>query len=118
MSTYENLLVRNRSVSAQVRNLQILVMEMFKVYGDLSPPIFKEPFHKRTLNYELRHPSKFTISRIESIAYLGTKIWNMVPSELKEMSSISYFQKAIKEWYPSNCPRRLCKRYLGNIGFI
>ena len=125
MSTYENLLVRDRSVSAQVRNLQILVMEMFKVYGDLSPPIFKEPFHKRTLNYELRHSSKFTISRIESvyngsesIAYLGTKIWNMVPSELKEMSSISYFKKAIKEWYPSNCPRRLCKRYLENIGFI
>ena len=125
MSTYENLLVRDKSVSAQVRNLQILVMEMFKVYGDLSPPIFKEPFHKRTLNYELRHPSKFTISRIESvyngsesIAYLGTKIWNMVPSELKEMSSISYFKKAIKEWYPNNCPRRLCKRYLGNISFI
>ena len=26
--------------------------------------------------------------------------------------------KTIKEWYPENCPRRLCKRYLENIGFI
>ena len=98
---------------------------MFKVHSGLSPPIFKELFHKRTLNYELRHPSQFTIPRIESVyngsesvAYLGPKIWNMVPSELKEMSSISSFKKAIKEWYPSNLPGRLCKSYLENIGFI
>ena len=39
----------------------------------------------------------------ESIAYLGPKIWNMVPSELKEMSSISSFKKAMV-LYPSNCP--------------
>ena len=114
-STYENLLVRDRSVSVHVRNLQILAIEMFKVHSDLSPPIFKELFHKRTLNYELGHPSQFTIPRIEStyngskgIAYLGPKIWNMVPSELKEMSSISSFKKAIKEWYPSNCSSSLC----------
>ena len=81
-STYENLLVRDRSV---LRNLQILDT-------DLSPPIFKEFFNKRTLKYELRHPSQFTIPRIESvyngsesIVYLGSKIWNMVPSEVKEM---------------------------------
>ena len=75
---------------------------MFKVHSDLSPPISKELFHKKTL--ELRHPSQLTIPRIESIAYLGPKIRNMVPSELKEISSISSFKKAIKEWYPSNCP--------------
>ena len=40
----------------------------------------------------------------------------MVPDELKEMSSISSFKKATKEWYPRNC--RLCKRYIGTIGFI
>ena len=124
-STYENLLVRNISVSVHVTNLQILVIEMFKVHSGLSSPIFKELFHKRTLNYELQHPSQFKIPRTESvyngsesIAYLGPKIWNMVPSELKEMSSISSFKKAIKEWYPSNHPGRLCKRYLENIGFI
>ena len=37
---------------------------------------------------------------------------------IKKMLSISFFMKTIKEWYPENCPRRLCKRYLENIGFI
>ena len=64
---------------------------MFKVHKDVSLPIFKELFSKRTVNYELRHPSQFTIRKVESvyngsksIAYLSPKIWNMVPSELKE----------------------------------
>ena len=103
-STYEYLLVRDRSVSIHKRNLQILTMETFKV---LSPPILKELFNKRTLNYELRHPSQFTMPRFESvyngsesIACLGPKIWSKVPSESKEMSSISSFKKAIKKWHP------------------
>ena len=66
-STYENLLVRDRAVSVHIRNRQILAMEMFKAHRDLSPPIFKELFNKRTLTYELRHPLQFTIPRIESV---------------------------------------------------
>ena len=48
--TYGNLLVRDWSVSVHVRNLRILATEMFKVDRGLSPPIFTEPFNKRTLN--------------------------------------------------------------------
>ena len=113
-STYENLIVSDTFVSVHIRNLQILAKKMFIVRGDLSPAIFKELFTKRTLNYELRHPSQFTIPRVESvyngskrITCIGLKIWNMIPSELKEMSSISSFKKAIKEWCPRNCPCRL-----------
>ena len=91
-STYEHLLVRDRSVSVHVINLQILATKVFKFYRDLSPPIFKELFNKRTLNYELVHPSQSAIPRVESVYYgskslacLGPKIWNMVQNELKEM---------------------------------
>ena len=65
-STYENLLGRDRSVSVRVRNLQILAIEMFKLHSDFVPPIFKELFHERALNNEVRHPSQFTIPRIEN----------------------------------------------------
>ena len=89
-------LVRYRYVSVDIRNLQILGTEMFKVHKDLSPPIFKELFNKRTLTYELRHSSQFTIPRVESvykgpfIACLGHNIWNMVPSELNNPSRSSF----------------------------
>ena len=54
----------------------------------------------------------------ESIACLGPKIWNKVQSELKQISKISSFRKAIKDWFSRDCPCRLCKTYLGNNCFI
>ena len=42
----------------------------------------------------------------ESLSYLGPKIWDLVRTELKELSSIGAFKKAIKKWKPQNC---LCK---------
>ena len=29
-------------------------MEMLKVYQNISPPIFREMFHRRDINYDLR----------------------------------------------------------------
>ena len=96
--------LRDRPVSVHIRNLEILATETIKGQRDLSPSIFKELFNKRTLNYELRHPRQLRIPRVESvyngsesIVCLGPKIWNMVSSELEEMSSIIFFKKAIKE---------------------
>ena len=54
----------------------------------------------------------------ESIACLGPDIWNRVQSELKQISSIRFSRKAMRDWYPRDCPCRLCKTYLGNNGFI
>ena len=48
----------------------------------------------------------------------GLKFGTLVPSEVKEVSSINSFKKSIKDWYPSNCPCRLCKTDLANISFI
>ena len=34
----------------------------------------------------------------ESILYFGPKIWDIVPLELKELTSVVAFKKGIKEW--------------------
>ena len=57
-------------------------------------------------------------SRSKSISYLGPKIWDIVPLELKELTSLNTFKKGIKKWQPKNCPCRLCKQYVLNLGFI
>ena len=92
--------MRDRSSLVDIRNLQIIAREMFKVHGDLSQLIFKERFNKRTLNYELRHLSQLTTQRVanvykssKNIACLGPKIWNIVPSKLKKMSITSFLKK-------------------------
>ena len=71
------------------------------------------------MNYDTRQSLQFQELKVysgsESITYLWSKIWYMVLDELKEMSSISSFKKAIKKWYPRNC--WLCKRLSRNYWF-
>ena len=55
---------------------------------------------------------------LESLSYLGPKIWELLPPEIKETESFSQFKAKIKKWKPENCPFRLCNICLQNIGFI
>ena len=41
------------------------------------------------------------------VSNLGPKIWDLVSSNLKDMSGLDKFNKAIKQWKPENCPCRL-----------
>ena len=124
-SSFEKLLETDKSVPIHIRNLQILATEFFKESKGLVPTIFSEVFSKRSVQYNLRHASEFSVSNVkstfhgtESLSYLGPNIWDLVPKELKELSSLSAFKNAIKKWKPQNCPCRLCKKYIQNIGFI
>ena len=121
----QKLLEQDISVTIHTRNLQILATEMFKVYRNISPPIFSEIFHQRGNNHSLRINSDFAIPnvrsvfhRCESISYLRPKIWDIVPLELNELISVAAFKKGIKERKPKNWLHRLYKKYVSNLGFI
>ena len=40
------------------------------------------------------------------------------PTEMKQLESLGKFRNATKEWKPTYCPCRLCKRYIHRIGFL
>ena len=54
----------------------------------------------------------------KSISYLDPKIWDIVLLELKELTSLNAFENSIQKWQPKNCPCKLCKQYVLNLGFI
>ena len=59
-------------------------------------------------------------SGTESIKYLGSKIWELIPDEMKELESLWEFKRAIKLWKSTSCSCRLCKqtnflRYTGTV---
>ena len=54
----------------------------------------------------------------ESISNLETKLWDLVLNSLTEISSFEVFKLAIKKWKPENCPCRLCKVHVRNVGFL
>ena len=98
---------------------------MYKVVNKIETTIVSELFSFSNVDYSLRSGSQFhqpsantAWNGQETVSYLRSKIWNMVPEEMKQISSLFAFKREIKQWVPKNCPCRICKNYLPNIGFI
>ena len=108
------------------RNLQTLAIEIYKVSKGIAPKIFADIFSCNSrANYNLRYESEFSrplvksvLNGTETMSYLGPRIWDLVPLEMKQKESLTAFKKAIKTWNPYNCPCRMCKKYVASIGFV
>ena len=98
---------------------------MFKVLKGLASTIINDLLPlKETNNYNLRHKHFFKIprnetvrNRFENISYLRAKIWEMLPSEMQECETLFEFKSRVKSWNPINCPCKLCKTYIGGVGY-
>ena len=84
--------------------MQALATELFKISNELSPDIVKETFQKRIISYNLRNKNSFMTRQVnsvyhgtESLSFLGPKIWDQVPQEIKESKSIDIFKSKIKK---------------------
>ena len=122
---YQNkneLLELDNAVTIHQRNLHVLVK------STLSPEIMKQVF-----NYNLRSETsqfrrentKTTHYGIQSVKFLGPKIWIpqnfkkiLVPQNIKNCKPLQEFKRLIKVWKPKAFPCRMCKKYVANIGFI
>ena len=98
------MLKKDDSISIHHRNIQTLATEMFKVKNNIAPDIVKEPFAPKVSPYDLRNNNSFKRRRVnsvwhgtESVPYLGPKIWDLVPNEIKE-SEESRVYNNIKNW--------------------
>ena len=125
-SSFEELLETDNSVSVYHENIQVLATELYKIVKELSPEIMKEvfPFNENTY-YKTRNKRKFHSRSIKSVTFgsetlshLACKIWELVPVEIKNVDLVVSFKRAIKKWKPINCPCRLCRTYVFQVGFV
>ena len=130
-STFEQLLIKDNSMSVHHRNIQYLAIELFKVKSGTAPSPLNEIFQIRILPEDsvarnLRSQSLFynytnpqsVHHGTETLRDLGPKIWNIIPSDIKDSPSLAIFKTRIKGWIPANCPCRLCRVYVADIGFL
>ena len=116
VSTFAQLLEKDSSVSIHIRNLKVLATKIFKARNNFSPPIVQNIFRTTEPAYMLRRDTLFESRRIqsqrygiESLTYIGPKIWSQVPNEIKESASLSVFKNKIKNWRLKCRPCKLCK---------
>ena len=122
---FDTLLELDRSVSIHQRNLQVLATLLYKITNQLSSEIVNEIFPFNNQPYYLR--SRFDFQRenvstvhygTESLSFIAPKIWSIIPDEIKESPTLEIFKLKIKDWKTNECPCRLCKTYIAQIGFV
>ena len=98
---------------------------MFKVKHNMAPEIMYEVFKLKAESYITRKKSEFERRNVKTVLYgsetlssLGPQIWDLIPKELKNVTSLNVFKSKIKTWSTQHCPCRLCKKYINNLGFI
>ena len=124
-SSFEELLDKDGSFSIHDRALQKLAIELFKAKHDLSPPFMQEIFPLSENKYDLRlnmefksHNVKTVYHGTDTIAFQGPKIWCRVPDDIKNSNDLLEFKRKIRNWKPEGCSCRICKVYIGGLGFI
>ena len=78
----------------------------------------KDILAERNTGYDLRLGNESqlpkvhtTTYRIETITFLGNRLWSTLPNIIKQASTFSIFKCHIKCWKCENCNSRLCKIY-------
>ena len=123
-SSYGQLLTKDRSVTIHHRNIRALAIEIYKVMQGISPPLLNEVFVSHQCSYERCGNNFLERRRVKSVRYgtesissLAPKIWEILPNEIKDSDTLQIFKVKIKKWVPVECPCRLCKIYLPQVGF-
>ena len=77
---------------------------MLKVKNNIALEIMKELLAPKMSLYDLRNNNSFKVRRVNSVrngnelvTYLGPKIWDLVPNEIKEFESLNAFKFKITE---------------------
>ena len=125
ISSFEELLVKDKTFTIHHQDIQSLAIEMYKAANNLPGGNLIDFLVRSNLNCNLRSTSELTVPSINTVfkdqsssSYFGSVIWNSIPAGLRGINSFQVFKSEIKAWRPANCSCRLCQNYIGNLDFV
>ena len=111
ISDYESLM-KKIGVSTMVHSrLLCILLEVFKSIKKTNPTYFQDLFESKDSQNSLRNPSLLvqpivdtTNYGLRTFTYLGSKLWNDLPSSFKDIddTDIDDFKIALKKWSGPN----------------
>ena len=115
-SSLDKLLKRNDTVAIHIKNLQNLMLEIYKSMNHLNPSYIWHLHERKETQYDLRtkHLCKLPITNtikfgMESLSFRGSLLWNSLNDEIKELPTVASFKTKIKTWMGTKCNCKICK---------
>ena len=82
-------------------------------------------FPPKLIKYNLLTQSNFNRNSVNSskyglnsIIFFASKVWQMIPIEMKNLKSYEDFRNKIKRWELDRCDCKLCKDFVSNLGYV
>ena len=124
-SDFETLLYINNDVCNHHRNIQTLLIKIFKIKKGFAPPIMESILKGRNNTCNVINFQEFETERkrtvyfgLETISYRSPQLWSFQPEHTRQLSSLDQSKRSVRQWVCNTCPCRLCKVYLQSVGFL
>ena len=124
-SDFDTMLLRDNAFPVHIRNLQLLMTKVYKTVWELSPSFMEEIFVKKHSPYGLRSchnlllpQARTTCCGLETTSFLGSRLWQKLPNDIKQSDTLSSFKRRIKTWKGDECNCRVCRPFVAQVGFL
>lgn len=106
LSTYAELLLRNKSMDIYKGCIKSLCVEMYRIRNGLSPSYMQNLFSLKINNcYSLRDNNIFEIPKFKSkrygyhsMSYIGAKLWSNIDIVIKDINKLKTFKSEVIKW--------------------
>ncbi len=102
---YVTLLSLAEKKTLLVNRIQQLEIEVYKCVNNMSPSFVCELFEEDNTPYNMRDNSplkqrKFQTKKygFRSFGYMGSKLWNEMPVEIKRATTLAQFKRLLSAW--------------------
>ena len=115
-STFEELIRKRGEHTIHTRNLQGLMLEVYKYLTSDNSSFLWDFLKRKPVNYNLRLKDLVQLPETrtlrygnDSLTFRGSILWNALSDRIKSENSVSQFKNNIKNWTGSNCNCLICK---------
>ena len=118
--SFDSLLARSKSVKIHHRNINLMVIEVFKSLNQIGPKILHDIFMQRHIDYELRSGDSLQIPNfrnINSFDFRASMTWNELPVVIKNAGSLNEFKQRLSRFRLS-CKCTNCRWYAAHPKLI
>ena len=98
-----------KTLTVYERCLKSMAILIYKIRNGKSPNYLKELVNEQNAIYDMRDRNKLFLPPFNTIKfgknsfrYLGAKLWNSIPVEIKQKSSLNTFKSAVHKWLLAN----------------
>ena len=109
----------DNSVLVPQKNLQLLMIEIYINQEQIKSIFYGRYLCQKTNTYNLRNNDGLLVPRANSTAqgsetiwYIGNRLWQILPSEIKKPRNLEIFKRRIKIWPQTNATAGFVKHLL------